>query len=88
MVRCCLGLFADKGVNGLGADGLFFGGGLKLLGHQLLATVATLVFSGVVSAIIAIGIDKTIGLRVKPEDEDTGLDLSLHAETAYAMGGR
>jgi ammonium transporter, Amt family len=83
-----LGLLSDKGVNGLGADGLFFGGGTKLLQNQLLATVVTLVFSGVVSAIIAIGIDKTIGLRVKPEDEDTGLDLSLHAETAYAMGGR
>jgi ammonium transporter, Amt family len=83
-----LGLLSDKGVNGLGADGLFFGGGMKLLGNQLLATVATLVFSGVVSAIIAIGIDKTIGLRVKPEQEDTGLDLSLHAETAYSMGGR
>jgi ammonium transporter, Amt family len=83
-----LGLLSEKAVNGLGADGLFFGGGLKLLGNQVLAVVVTLVFSGVVSAIIAIAIDKTIGLRVKPEDEDTGLDLSLHAETAYAMGGR
>jgi ammonium transporter, Amt family len=83
-----LGLLSEKAVNSLGADGLFFGGGLKLLGNQVLAVVVTLLFSGVVSAIIAIAIDKTIGLRVKPEDEDTGLDLSLHAETAYAMGGR
>lgn len=83
-----LGLLSDTAVNSLGADGLFYGGGLKLLGNQLLATVVTLVFSGVMTAIIAIGIDKTIGLRVKSEDEDTGLDLALHAETAYALGGR
>ena len=83
-----LGLFAEKAVNGLGADGLFFGGGLKLLGNQLLAVVATLVFSGAVSALIAIVIDKTIGLRVTHEQEQEGLDLALHAEAAYALGGR
>jgi ammonia channel protein AmtB len=30
----------------------------------------------------------TIGLRISEEDEDSGLDLSQHAETAYALGGR
>ena len=40
------------------------------------------------SFVIAKVIDKTIGLRVSEEDESTGLDLSQHAETAYAFGGR
>jgi ammonium transporter, Amt family len=83
-----LGLFSEKAVNGLGADGLFYGGGLKLLGNQLLASGVTLVYSGIVSALIAIAIDKTIGLRVSSEQEQEGLDLSLHSETAYALGGR
>jgi ammonium transporter, Amt family len=83
-----VGLFADKAVNSLGADGLFFGGGLSLLGKQFLATGVTLVYSGVVTFALAKAIDLTIGMRVSAEDEDTGLDLSQHAETAYALGGR
>src|SRR5438132_1596481 len=43
-----LGLFADKAVNpDFGANGLFFGGGIELLGYQLTAVLATLVWSGV-----------------------------------------
>ena len=47
---------------------------------------ATLAYSGIVSFILAKVIDKTIGLRLTEEDEDTGLDLSQHAEAAYAAG--
>jgi ammonium transporter, Amt family len=78
-----LGFFADKSVNSLGADGWFFGGGADLLGKQVLASVATLVFSFVVTYIVAVVINKTIGIRVSTEDELVGLDQSQHAETAY-----
>jgi Amt family ammonium transporter len=78
-----LGLFADKNVNPLGANGAFFGGGGKLLGNQLLATVVTFAFSFVVTYVIAQVINRTMGLRVTEEDEQRGLDQSLHAETAY-----
>jgi Amt family ammonium transporter len=81
-----LGLFADKGINALGADGLFAGGGLSLLGKQLLAVVATLVWSFVVTFVLAKIIDATIGLRVKPDEEAEGLDVTQHAEAAYAFG--
>jgi ammonia channel protein AmtB len=37
-----------------------------------------------VSLVIAMAIDATIGLRVDDAAEDEGLDLSQHAETAYA----
>jgi len=81
-----LGLFATKAVNAAGADGLFFGGGLHLLGEQCLAVGVTLVFSFVVSFALAKAIHATMGLRVSEDDEHEGLDLSLHAETAYAFG--
>ena len=81
-----LGLFAAKSVNPLGADGLLFGGGTSLLGKQLLAVGTTLVWSFVVSFVIAKAVDLTIGLRVSPDHEAEGLDVSQHAETAYAFG--
>ena len=79
-----LGLFADKSATGIGADGLFFGGGTELLVNQVIAVVSTLVFSTVVTFVIAKAIDLTMGLRVDDEAEDVGLDLSQHAENAYS----
>jgi len=81
-----VGLFADRAVNRAGANGLFTGGGLHLLGEQAIAVGATVTFSFVVSYILALAIDRTIGLRVTPDQEAEGLDMSLHAETAYAFG--
>lgn len=78
-----LGFFADTKVNSLGFDGIFFGGGADLLIDQLVALGATIVFSFVVTWIIAKAIDATIGLRVSNEDELVGLDQSQHAESAY-----
>ncbi len=80
-----LGLFADTSINPLGFDGLFFGGGLDLLVDQLIAAVVTILFSFVVSFIIAKVLDVTIGIRVTDEDEDAGLDVTQHAESAYAL---
>jgi Amt family ammonium transporter len=79
-----LGLFADTSVNGLGADGLFFGGGASLLGKQILAVGATLVWSFVISLVLAKIVDATLGLRVTPDEEAEGLDLTQHSETAYS----
>ena len=80
-----LGLFADKGVNAAGADGVFFGGGASLLGKQFVAVGATILFSGVASFALAKLVSATIGLRVSEDDESVGLDLSQHAETAYVL---
>ena len=81
-----LGLFADKAVNGAGANGLFFGGGLHLLGEQFIAVVSVLAFTFVVSWIIAKVVDATVGLRCTPDEELEGLDLTQHAEAAYSFG--
>ncbi len=79
-----VGLFADTAVNAGGADGLFYGGGLGLLGDQFVAAISVAVFSFVVTLAIAIGIHRTIGLRVDDEDELVGLDQTQHAEAAYS----
>ena len=80
-----LAVFSDTSVNALGADGLLNGGGAGLLGDQLVAVGATLVFSFVLSYLLAFGIEKTIGLRVTADEEAEGLDMTQHAESAYAF---
>jgi Amt family ammonium transporter len=80
-----LGVFATVGVNEFGADGLIAGGGFGLLGKQLVAVLATLAFSFIVTMVIAKVVDATIGLRVTEEDEITGLDLSQHSEVGYSL---
>ena len=80
-----LGLFADAAINGaVRHEGLFLGGGGALILDQIVATVVTLGYSFVASFAIAKVIDKTMGLRVAEIDELQGLDISQHAESAYA----
>ena len=86
-----LGFFADKGVNAAGRNGVFLhGGGFGLLGDQLVAVGATLVYSFVVSFAIAWVLDKVLpgGMRVEDEAENVGLDLREHAEVAYSFAER
>jgi Amt family ammonium transporter len=80
-----LGLFSDTTINSLGADGWFNGGGSSLLGKQLLASGAVFAFSFGVTYIVAMIINKTMGLRVTLDEEMVGLDQSQHAETAYQV---
>jgi Amt family ammonium transporter len=82
-----LGLFADAAVNPAGRDGVFLGGGWGLFGEQVLAVAVVLAFSFVVSAIIGFGLNVVIpkGIRVDPDEEDEGLDLTQHSEQGYAL---
>ena len=77
-----LGFFADTKVNSLGFDGVFFGGGSKLLVNQFIAIGATFAFSFIVTYVVARIIDATIGLRVSAEEELVGLDQIQHSEAA------
>ncbi len=82
-----LGLFADSAVNRLVThEGLFVGGGARLLRDQVIASAAVFAFSFVLSFAIAKVIDLTMGMRMDEAAEDEGMDLALHAETAYAFG--
>lgn len=80
-----LGLFADAGVNpAVTHEGLFLGGGISLLVDQAVASVVVMGFSFLASLGLGKLIDVTLGLRVDSAAEEAGLDLSQHAETAYA----
>ena len=70
----------------VGVDvGLFNGGGTEQLIKQIIGAGAVLGYSFIATLIIGYAIDKTIGLRVSKEIEVEGIDLKLHAESAYEM---
>jgi ammonium transporter, Amt family len=77
------GLFASKAINAAGADGLLYGNP-GLLGVQVLTAVVVTLFSAVSSYLILKIVDGVTGLRIQPEEEVTGLDLSQHNERAYS----
>ncbi|MDQ3154583.1 MAG: ammonium transporter [Actinomycetota bacterium] len=79
-----VGLFATETVTGdPAAEGLFYGGGLSQLGAQALAAVAVLVYSFVLTLLIALLVKALVGFRADREGEAIGLDETEHAESAY-----
>ncbi|MBM0124853.1 ammonium transporter [Pimelobacter simplex] len=78
-----IGLLASSSVTTV--DGLFHGGGVDQLGKQLVAAGVTLVFSFTMTALLVWVLEKTVGFRVDPEHEVAGVDLAIHAETAYDL---
>jgi len=76
------GLFASTLINPGGPNGLFYGNPAQL-GIQALAVVIVATFSFVGSYILLRLINLVMPLRVSPQDEDAGLDLSQHGEEAY-----
>ena len=78
------GLFASVMINPAGANGLF-NGSIRLLGAQLVALVVVIIYAFTVTWLILKLLDKTIGLRVSPEDEIDGLDLAQHGESGYVF---
>ncbi|MFH8348705.1 ammonium transporter [Streptomyces sp. NPDC018045] len=81
-----VGLFATGGVQS-DAKGLFYGGGLEQLGKQAVGVVCVLLYSLVVSFLLAKVIDVLMGFRVSEDEEVAGVDQAAHAETAYDFGG-
>jgi len=63
--------------------GLLYGGGVDQLVAQVVAAVFTMVFTGVLTLVIGLAIAKTIGFRISMEDEERGVDMAAHGETAY-----
>jgi ammonium transporter, Amt family len=77
------GFFAQKVINPGGADGLLYGNPKQVL-IQIAAVAATAIWGFVMSIILLKIIDRFMGLRVTTEEEEMGLDLSQHGETAYS----
>ncbi|MCL5734471.1 MAG: ammonium transporter [Actinobacteria bacterium] len=81
-----VGFWATKLVNPAGANGLFHGDAKQLI-YQVVAVAGAGVFSFVLSYGLLRLVDKVIGLRVSPDHEGIGLDLTQHSETAYTVVG-
>ncbi|MEO5664096.1 MAG: ammonium transporter [Nocardioides sp.] len=79
-----IGVFSTSAGAG-GIDGLLYGGGFGSLGDQTLGVLVAVAYSGVLTAIIGLGIKYTIGLRLDEEDEVNGIDLAEHGESAYDL---
>jgi Amt family ammonium transporter len=80
----CMGLFAQEGVTSLSeANGLFFGGGLSLLGVEAIGIAAVGAFVFAASLLIWFVLKKTIGIRVTLKEEIEGLDIGEHGNYAY-----
>jgi Amt family ammonium transporter len=78
------GLFASKAINDAGNDGLFFGNAAQM-GPQVVAVLATIIYSFVISVIILYIVKAIVGLRVTEEEEEVGVDTSAHGETGYNL---
>lgn len=80
-----LGLFAqDVFSPGTTGNGLFFGGGWKLLGAQALGVVSVFVWCMATGFLLFFVIKKLVGLRVSKEEELRGLDVGEHGMESYA----
>jgi Amt family ammonium transporter len=65
--------------------GLIFSGSFEQLGKQAIAAFTVLIFSFVISFVIGLIIEKTMGFRIKNEDELAGIDTVVHGEDAYEL---
>lgn len=83
-----IGFFATAD-SGTGIDGLFWGGGVDQLWRQCVGALAVLAYSFILTYIIGLIIQKTMGFRLDEDAEIEGIDGSQHAESAYdtAVGG-
>ena len=85
-----VGLLANPAVNGLiattfksGGTVISLAGSMAQLKNQALAVLFTAAFSGIATFLILKLVGVTVGLRVSPEEEHSGLDLTQHGESAY-----
>ncbi len=76
-----LGFFA-KGT------GLVFSGSFEQLAVQAIAAFGVMIYSFIVAFVIGFVIEKTIGFRVKNEDELAGIDTVVHGEEGYVLDAK
>ncbi len=78
------GIFAQKAINGAGADGLLFGN-VKFFLVQGLYLISGVVYAVVATWILFKFVDYMMGMRVDAKKEIIGLDLTQHSEAAYTV---
>ncbi|RPF27818.1 ammonium transporter [Georgenia muralis] len=87
-VHLVSGLWGTVGIGFLATEtGLLYGGGANQLVVQVLIAVVAMVYSGVVTAVIAVALKATMGWRVAEDVEVGGIDQAEHGESAYEALG-
>ena len=81
-----IGLFASASAPA-GIDGLLYGGGADQLWRQVLGAVVVLIVSFVATYVIGYVLHKAMGFRIDRDHELEGIDIVLHAESAYELHG-
>ncbi|MEU9361983.1 ammonium transporter [Streptomyces sp. NPDC048301] len=81
-----VGLFATTAMTG-DTEGLLYGGGAGQLARQAVAVVTVAAYTFLMTYAIGKGLDRLMGLRASEDEELTGLDQTVHAESAYDHGG-
>ena len=77
------GLFAQSAINPVAQwNGLFFGQ-TELFVAQLMAVGISVLYSAAMTALIMLVLKKVMTIRVTPEEEAFGLDISEHSEEGY-----
>ena len=78
------GILAEKKWNGVANGALF--GNPRQLGIQVIAVVATILFSGVMTFVILKLMTLIVRVRASAHEQGIGLDISQHGEEAYSRG--
>ncbi len=80
----CVGLFAQNKIVGIATgNGLFYGGGTKLLMSQLSGVLAVALFTFIISLVLWLILKYAMGIRVSLKEEIEGLDIGEHGNSAY-----
>ena len=78
------GIFAEKAINSAGADGMLFGNP-NLFFIQLFTVLVVASFAFVVTFVLGKIVDAVFSLRARDDEEEVGLDISQHGESAYSI---
>ena len=85
-VHLVAGLWGTVAIGFLATEtGLFYGGGFAQLAVQVLIALVAIVFSAVVTVVIALALKAVMGWRITEEDEVGGIDQAVHAESGYDL---
>ncbi|MDR1456180.1 MAG: ammonium transporter [Tannerella sp.] len=77
------GVFATRMISGPEGPQGALSGDWHQLWVQFAATIVTILYSAILTAVLFVLVDKTVGVRVSPRVEEEGLDIYEHGETAY-----
>jgi Amt family ammonium transporter len=77
-----LGVFASKGINSAGCDGLIYGNA-SFFFKQTVSVLGAGLYAFLFTYIMLKIINKFTPVRIRPEEENTGVDEVLHGENAY-----